>query len=443
MTPPDTPIAALPAAVPAPPLRADNRARPPLPPPWRRRRVWMLVASLLLHIALLCALLLVHRRLSEPAVGPSFQVLFQPPGTHVGKPAETRPTQLPAPAQPPAPAPTPPQAAVPPPQSALPPQPQVAPPPPQLAPPPQPQVTPPAPPQVAPPPQPQVAPPPRPAPPTPNMPQAIAPQLPQGLPAPSAELVPAAPPRPPAAQPLAKPPAAAAPPPAPSTALAPPLPVPQPPSPPRPAPPRPSPPRPAPAEQPEVRLSIAPPLFPPPEPESQPEPQRAPPRRPTPPRRPSFPLPMNTSLGSGVEPSRSREAERGTGAINLALGRAIRDSNGAPPRDTNAAKGDIVVRGAHVGKDWEELLHEWWLQHGYYPEEAAKHGEDGRVAIHVRVDRYGHVEQVELESSSGSQWLDMGAQATFRGAHLPPFPPSTPEPVADLDITINYILVRH
>ena len=127
--------------------------------------------------------------------------------------------------------------------------------------------------------------------------------------------------------------------------------------------------------------------------------------------------------------------------MDLSLGRAARDSPGAPPRDTSAAQGDIVVRGAHVGKDWEELLHEWWLQHGYYPDEAARKGDSGQVRIHVNVDRNGRVHLVELESSSGSQWLDMGAQATFRGALLPPFPPSTPEAQADLDITIRYILI--
>ncbi len=165
-----------------------------------------------------------------------------------------------------------------------------------------------------------------------------------------------------------------------------------------------------------------------------------PPRRQTPRRPPAFPMPMDTTLGPSSAPSHSRAASRGTGAIDLRLGRATLDSNGEPPRDTSAQAGSIVVRGAHVGKDWMELLHEWWMEHGYYPQEAARRGEDGTVAIHVKVDRYGHVHLVELESSSGSQWLDLGAQATFRGAQLPPFPPSTPEPEADLDITIDYIL---
>ena len=49
---------------------------------------------------------------------------------------------------------------------------------------------------------------------------------------------------------------------------------------------------------------------------------------------------------------------------------------------------------------------------------------------------------VELIGKSGSQWLDLAAQAVFRGASLPPFPPNTPEPRADLDLTIRYLLYR-
>ncbi len=435
MTPPDTPLAALPAAVP-PPLRAAGPASPARGRGGRRLRNWMLLLSLLLHVALLCALLFVHRRLREAAVAPSFEVLFQPPGTSLGKPEESKPSELPAPALPPAPAPTPPAQVVPPPPTPTPPTPMpplAAPPPPAAMPralaPTLPQAAPPlpAPPSALPPSLPLPAAPPPPAPP---LPRTAAPPLPLMLPTPAAPV--AASPPPPAPPALARPPPAALPPsaaaPASSENLPPAVPLPAPPAPPKPAP----------AETPQVRLSLAPPEFAPPLVQT-PAPQPA--RPPTPRRRPAFPLPINTSLGAGAAPSPSRQAQRGTGAIDLALGRATRDSVGAPPRDTNAESGDIVVHGAQVGKDWEELLHEWWLQHGFYPEEAARRGEDGRVSIHVRVDRYGHVQLVELENSSGSQWLDLGAQATFRDATLPPFPPSTPEPVADLDITIRYILV--
>ena len=106
MTPPDTPLPALPTAAPSG-LRAGRRVRPPGLRRWQRHALWMLLLSALLHMALLTALLFVHRRAQEAAVAPSFDVLFEPPGTEVGKAAETKPSEIPAPASPPAPAPPP------------------------------------------------------------------------------------------------------------------------------------------------------------------------------------------------------------------------------------------------------------------------------------------------------------------------------------------------
>ena len=222
----------------------------------------------------------------------------------------------------------------------------------------------------------------------------------------------------------------------PSEIPSPPIPMPPPAQPPMP-PSRPAPPAPPQADA-SVRLSLAaPPLDAPPEFKMpQPSPPPAPVARAA---EPAFPPPMDISLARPSDNPVPR-AMRGTGAMELAIGRAARDSNGPPPRDT-AAKGMIHVRGANVGKDWLERLHEWWETHSYYPTEAARRAEDGVVQIHVRVDRYGRVRQVELESSSGSQWLDAGAQAVFRNAVVPPFPQSTPEPMADLDITIDYVMV--
>jgi TonB family protein len=201
-----------------------------------------------------------------------------------------------------------------------------------------------------------------------------------------------------------------------------------------------SPPPPA-AAPPAVRLALGDELALLPSPFTVPVPQPPPPvSRPVP--RPAFPAPIDLSFGDGQAPSAARNLSRGTGAIDLTLGRAARDSLGAPPRDTTAQDGTIRVRGAHVGKEWLELLHEWWQRHSYYPPQAARLGQDGTVVIHVHVNRDGRVALVELESTSGSLWLDAGAQATFRGATVPPFLPSTPESEADLDITIDYILIR-
>ena len=65
------------------------------------------------------------------------------------------------------------------------------------------------------------------------------------------------------------------------------------------------------------------------------------------------------------------------------------------------------------------------------------------MQVRVVVNRYGAVQSVQLESRSGSQWLDMAAQAMFRGAHLPPFPPDMTDPDFTFNLTMHYILIRH
>ena len=112
------------------------------------------------------------------------------------------------------------------------------------------------------------------------------------------------------------------------------------------------------------------------------------------------------------------------------------------PRNPTAVDGMIRVEGADLGGDWIRLLHEWWDRHAYYPPQAAAQGEDGMTRVRMVVNRSGRVERVELETRSGSQWLDMGSLAIFRGAMLPPFPLSTPQERAELLLTINFILVR-
>lgn len=142
-----------------------------------------------------------------------------------------------------------------------------------------------------------------------------------------------------------------------------------------------------------------------------------------------------------ASPPRLRPSGR-PNAVDTTIGAAAANSPGPPPTDVGRSDPSIKVSGAQVGSDWIAMLHQWWEQHGYYPPQAAHAGEDGTVQIHVVVDRYGHVKSVELTGRSGSQWLDLGAQAVFRGATVPPFPPSTPENQANLDLTIRYYLYR-
>ena len=233
---------------------------------------------------------------------------------------------------------------------------------------------------------------------------------------------------------------------------APQTPAPQPPAPPQlaeapPAAPLPVPPIPTPAPP---TLAPPPPAIPvPPTPVSPPPPRaaatpppRAEPRAAAPSAEPALSAPMNFSFGGATtDPLRARPTGR-RNTIDPTLGPDIANRVGTPPTDIHRPDASIKVTGAQVGTDWITMLHAWWNQHGYYPEQAARAGEDGTVRIHVVVDRHGRVLGVELIGKSGSQWLDLAAQAVFRGASLPPFPPNTPEPRADLDLTIRYLLYR-
>lgn len=100
-----------------------------------------------------------------------------------------------------------------------------------------------------------------------------------------------------------------------------------------------------------------------------------------------------------------------------------------------------VTQGT-VDPNWLSALHDWWLRHGYYPEQAIRLGQDGTVQITIKVDKFGNVKTVDLEGRSGSPWLDLGAQSVFRGARLPSLQSFSPDDQITVDLTINYILLR-
>jgi len=118
---------------------------------------------------------------------------------------------------------------------------------------------------------------------------------------------------------------------------------------------------------------------------------------------------------------------------------SAREAVGSLARGGNSI--DPVGQG-DPGADWRNALSAWIEAHKYYPQEAARNGEDGTVVVRVVVDRSGHVNSVELRDRSGSQWLDLAAQAMFRGAHLPPFPPNTLDPTFTFNLTMHYVLIR-
>jgi protein TonB len=241
----------------------------------------------------------------------------------------------------------------------------------------------------------------------------------------------------------------------PLAALPAPVPLPAAPQPPRPlaalpAPiptPVPPPPRPAAPELPEVRLSLEPALREALAPEPVPVPVPAPlpepaPARPEPRRPQAFPAPMDLSLGPGVGGTGGQRRIRNLGGFDAALDPSPRDRLSAMARDVASTESTVHVRGAPIEEAWIDRLHEWWNEHASYPEEAARHEQDGTVRIHIRVEHDGHVRLVEVDEPSGSQWLDAGALAVFRDATVPPLPATTTEPSKDLDLTIRYVLIR-
>ena len=143
---------------------------------------------------------------------------------------------------------------------------------------------------------------------------------------------------------------------------------------------------------------------------------------------------MTYSFGA---PLQSRAAPRSTGGhgkIDLAFA----------PVDSFA---DQFREGARsddkqVGEDWLNLVAAWWKRHAYYPPEAGENGQQGDATVKLLVRHDGKVEKVELESSSGYQWLDLESVAVFRGATLPPLPDTVAAASIPLHFTIDYVIIN-
>jgi TonB family protein len=202
-------------------------------------------------------------------------------------------------------------------------------------------------------------------------------------------------------------------------------------------PPAPVPPAPAAPAVPEMPAL---PEFPSPEALPKPAPPKAEPRKAPVQRAPQrstspFAHPMNLSL-TPTPPRARRGRPAGSGApVDLSLGPLVR--NGKLTTPYASASG---IKG--VSDDYAEEIGAWIRRHMYYPEEAAKRGEDGPSHVHVVLDRQGHVKSVRLVTSSGSYALDDATEGMFRNATLPPVPPDMSGDHFDVDLTIDYILLR-
>jgi TonB family protein len=295
--------------------------------------------------------------------------------------------------------------------------------------------------------------------PSPSAPRPGVPELtkPGGLPQPTTPPVPDAPPIP---EPP-PPPAAASPPPAPTPSppsapqeevnLQPPPaqaapslpdlpPVPIPPAPPPvpdqdlagtipPVPPAAPPARPAPQRE----AALSPPLLrPPPTHHEAPAHPRA--ARPATPRNEFAPMDFSLAPTSHAAPS-SRSFLQPPSPTDTEPGGGARTAAGMLETFARAREGD-------PGPDFMNSLKSWWLAHRFYPPQAIEAGEDGDVQLSLIVDRQGRVTEVRLETRSGSMWLDLAGQSTWRNATLLPIPDSMGRDHLTIDLTLHYVLMR-
>ncbi|MCQ9154302.1 energy transducer TonB [Acidomonas methanolica] len=150
-----------------------------------------------------------------------------------------------------------------------------------------------------------------------------------------------------------------------------------------------------------------------------------------------FANPMDLSFGEAPPMPRARHGRHGgSGApIDMSLGPLVTNGQiNAPYMTRNSIRG--------VSDDYGNEVDRWIRSHMYYPEDAIRNGEEGPSSVHVVLDRQGRVKSVRLTGQSGSYALDAATTGMFQGAKLPPVPPDMKGDHFDIDLTINYILIR-
>ncbi|RVT89971.1 TonB family protein, partial [Rhodovarius crocodyli] len=102
----------------------------------------------------------------------------------------------------------------------------------------------------------------------------------------------------------------------------------------------------------------------------------------------------------------------------------------------------VRVRGANVGPDWNAAFRRWLDQNMSYPPDAAQRGESGSVRVRITANPDGTVRSVRMMMPSVSPSLNSGTSRPFLGARLPAFPPGSDPNGVEVDLTVNYILLR-
>jgi len=100
----------------------------------------------------------------------------------------------------------------------------------------------------------------------------------------------------------------------------------------------------------------------------------------------------------------------------------------------------LPAQPARPSPAWLAGISAWLLAHRSYPEAARRLGQEGTAVVRFTVNHEGHVLDVTLVRSSGSDALDQAVQTLLRGAHLPPFPPDMVLPQQSVTVPIRYRL---
>jgi periplasmic protein TonB len=100
------------------------------------------------------------------------------------------------------------------------------------------------------------------------------------------------------------------------------------------------------------------------------------------------------------------------------------------------------MAGPDAAQSYVAMVRAWLERHKSYPDSARQAGEEGRVAVRLRVDRAGDVLGYTLVSGTGYPDLDGGVEGMLRGARMPPFPPELDGTEVELTVTLRFSLTR-
>jgi len=159
----------------------------------------------------------------------------------------------------------------------------------------------------------------------------------------------------------------------------------------------------------------------------------------TPPAPAPMPVPTAPTEVAAPPPPTPPQHAAARPAAKPAAARAVPPSRGAPAHSADGQDAASLANGANHGNGWTGKLKQWWDQHSFYPEEASQSDEGGDVKVHIVIAPDGQVTSVQVVHGSGSSVLDKAAVDVFRNARLAPFPPGTPAPPADVEVSLHYL----